>query len=234
MEEIIRTAREADAESLKALWDECFPEDKMFFRDFFFKNIFKPENTLVCSLGGEAVSMAHILPYDFKTPGGELFAKYVYGIATTKKCRGRGFAGKLLSRAESGCDFAALIPQSESLFGFYGRRGYSEVFFSQNGVAEKEDGRPALYSDIPYLNSVYEESLIGFIHPVRTEREWEIIIDEYDLRISQNGRGYFSDEEAMPPDDLFSRRIGLAKPISMRAKNIFEECDKRYMNLMHN
>mgnify|MGYP004666165287 FL=1 len=231
MEYITRTARKTDTESLKRLWNECFPDDTDSFRDFFFERIYDADSTLVCTADGEIASMLHMLPYEFSTPAGVLSAKYIYGVATGKDYRNRGLAGNLLLSAEDSCDFTVLIPQDEQLFALYEKFGYSESIYCGNGRKDS-NGRRAVYADIPMLNSVYEKSLCGFIHPVRSEKDWKIIIEEYKICLCDDG--YFCNEESFPTHDASARRIGLAKTITSSAKKIFSECGRRYMNLMHN
>lgn len=183
MEEIIRHAKKDDIERLKELWVECFPNDVEYSK-FFFERIFKLDCARVVEAGGEVVAMLHSFPYDFSTPDGKLCAKYIYGVGTSKKYRGRGLAGKLLQYEASSCDFIAIIPQSESLFDFYKKHGYTEIFEVSKNVVHP--GRTvslkrACEQNIDKLNAMYEKLCDGCIHPIRSRERWRTIMAEFEF-----------------------------------------------------
>lgn len=183
MEEIIRNARESDIPALKELWAECFPDDSEY-AGFFFENIFKLPSALVCEIGGEAVAMIHVFPRKLKTPDGELSAKYIYGVGTTKAFRGRGIAGRMLEAEAKECDVLLLIPQNESLFAFYEKYGFDVL-----AKVKKEDVAPngrteirrATEADIPHINGVYEKALKEYAFAERDEAAWQLLMAEYEF-----------------------------------------------------
>ncbi len=183
MEEIIRHAKEDDIQSLKELWVECFPNDVEYSK-FFFERIFKLNFARVVEADGKVVAMLHSFPYNFATPEGELSAKYIYGVGTSSEYRGRGLAGKLLQYEANSCDFIAIIPQSESLFDFYKKYGYTEIFEVSKSVA-KPDGvihlTRACEQDIEKLDAMYEKLCEGCIHPIRSEERWKTIMAEFEF-----------------------------------------------------
>ncbi len=183
MEEIIRKARESDIPALKMLWAECFPEDTEY-AGFFFENIFKLPSARVCEVGGEVVAMIHVFPRKLKTPEGEMSAKYIYGVGTTKAFRGRGIAGRMLENEAGECDVLLLIPQSESLFAFYKKYGFDFL-----AKVKKEEVKPcgkaeimrATEADIPYLNEIYEKSLETSVFAERDSATWRLLMSEYEF-----------------------------------------------------
>ncbi len=183
MEEIIRHAKEDDIQSLKELWIECFPNDVKYSK-FFFERIFKLDFARVVEADGKIASMLHSFPYGFATPEGVLSAKYIYGVGTSSEYRGRGFAGKLLQNEANSCDFIAIIPQSESLFDFYKKYGYTEIFEVSKKVAKPAGGihlARAREKDIEKLNAMYEKLCDGCIHPIRSHDRWKTIIAEFEF-----------------------------------------------------
>lgn len=183
MEEKIRHARENDIPAMKSLWSECFPNDKEY-ADFFFENIFRLASARVCEIEGECAAMIHVFPRMIATPFCELSAKYIYGVGTTEKCRGKGIAGRMLEAEANDCDLLVLIPQSESLFDFYKKYGFSEICeVSKREVyaEEKAENRPATESDIPYINSVYERCLSDYLYAKRDAKTWKLLMDEYEF-----------------------------------------------------
>lgn len=261
MEKIIRCATKNDIAAMRALWIECFPDDAQY-SEFFFRRIFRLECARVCEIEGEVVAMLHSFPYDFSTPEGILHAKYIYGVGTSKKHRGLGIAGELLQYEASGCDFTVIIPQSGSLFDFYKKHGYTELFKVSKIVAKPTEDRKAVRAgkdDIKKLDAMYEEMCRGFIHPVRSGERWETIIAEFEflgggislfdggycVHYEYNGKTEIS--ELCPPNaqSPFGEecaavtvgddiRLGAAKLISDRAKTVFAKDYGRFLNLMHN
>ncbi len=181
MEEIIRKAREEDIDALKALWVECFPKD-VEYSEFFFEKIYKKNCAVLFEENGEILGMIHSFPRTLMTPIGAISAKYIYGVGTTEKARGRGIAGRLLASEENDCDVLLLIPQNESLFAFYEKYGFSYLAkvlkreVSPNGKAEI---RPATENDIAYLNEVYERELEASLFATRDFDTWRLLMSEY-------------------------------------------------------
>lgn len=183
MEEIIRRAKEEDIPSLRGIWAECFPLDTEY-ADFFFERIFRLSSAVVCETGGECVAMIHVFPRVLSTPKGELSAKYIYGVGTLEKFRGRGIAGRMLQSEEKDCDALLLIPQSESLFEFYKKYGFSELS-NVKRFSEKPKGKAEIFrageDDIAHLNSIYEGMLSGKVFARRDYKTWKLLIDEYNF-----------------------------------------------------
>ncbi len=181
MEKIIRKANNADIEALKALWIECFPKD-IEYSEFFFKNIFRKDCAVVFEEEGELLGMIHSFPRTLMTPLGEISAKYIYGVGTTKEARGRGIAGRLLASEECDCDVLLLIPQNESLFAFYEKYGFSYLaHVSKKEVIPKgkTEIKKATEDDIEYLNEVYERKLQGSLFAKRDTATWRLLLSEY-------------------------------------------------------
>ena len=261
MEKIIRCATQNDIESMRALWVECFPND-IEYSSFFFERIFRLECARVCEIGGEIAAMLHSFPYDFSTPERVLNAKYIYGVGTSKKFRSKGIAGELLENEARDCDFTVIIPQSESLFDFYERNGFTEIFTVSRKEAEsggKMNFTKAHSSDIEKLNEMYEAMCSGTLHPIRTYERWETIMAEFEflgggIALLDDGYcAYYEYDGRFRISELCSpsgnspfgyecasvrigddSRIGAARPVSERAKIIFGKDYGRYLNLMHN
>lgn len=260
MEKIIRNANESDTAALKKLWAECFPKD-LEYSEFFFDKVFRTECAKICEIDGELAAMLHSFPYDFMTPSGVLHAKYIYGVGTAVKFRGKGLASELLDGEAHGCDFTVIIPQSESLFEFYERNSFTELFYVERKLATGKvcEFKNAGYDDIETLNAMYEDMCKGRIHPIRSHTRWETIISEFEflgggIAIFDGGycayyenNGKYEISEVCPPSGKApfgyscsavtvgdGARIGAARLISERAKEYFATACGRYMNLMHN
>ena len=215
----IRRAEARDFSRLTELWDECFPDD-IDFRRFFFKALYNPRFASVCEMDGSVCAMLHAFPFAFKTPLGEMRAKYIYGVGTSLKCRGLGVASKLLKSVENDCDFLVLIPQNKGLFKFYEKNGYNTEFYMQRITASPEGSEalsPASAADIPLLNDLYEQFTEGTIHPVRTREHWAATLEELSAAgggISLFGEGYFAyyrDGKSIIISEIFPKTMSAAR-----------------------
>ena len=101
------------------LWNEAFGDSVRevleyleYLIDFFY----------ICEEDGELNAMAAVLPVSFSGMSGG----YIYAVATRKSMRGRGLSTKLLEYIKKldEYDFLVLVPQNESLFSFYEKRGF--------------------------------------------------------------------------------------------------------------
>ena len=183
MEEIKNCAGKEDFEDVKKLWNECFPQFGNYV-DFFMEHIYKPECARLLRINGELSGMIHVFPRTFVFHGETFSAKYIFGVGTSKKFRGRGIAGKLLEREAYGCDFLTLIPQDKGLFEFYKKKG----FFVITRIGEEIiDGgknlpaRTAKEADIPYLDEMYRRMCGDSIYAERTQDDWKTLISEYEF-----------------------------------------------------
>ena len=111
--------------ALEELWEEAFGERDTYFDDFFAKH-FKPQNSLIALEGDEVLAMLHTV----KTAVQGMPARYLYAVATKRAFRGRGIFTALHQAlsAECGQEVFFLIPEEESLRGFYHRFGYEDAF----------------------------------------------------------------------------------------------------------
>lgn len=118
-----------DRPALTRLWQEAFG-DELAYIDAFFETAYAPQRSRVAMLDGEIAGMHYW--FDCELEGEKL--AYLYAVATDKRFRGRGVAtalmedGERLLREQGYCG-VLLSPGSESLFRFYGDRGYETVGF---------------------------------------------------------------------------------------------------------
>ena len=116
--------KEADISCLKELWKEAFGDTDDFI-DLFFSLAFAKENSLALYDGDELAAAL----YWFDGKVADKRAAYIYGVATKKSKRGKGYSTALLKRCHEllkSEDYSAaiLVPADEGLFNFYGRLGY--------------------------------------------------------------------------------------------------------------
>jgi len=120
--------------ALKQLWQTCFG-DSAAGTDFVFNGLLRPERMLVkVDDAARPVAMLCWQPLTFHTQSAAFDGAYIFGVGTLPSHRGKGISTALLEKAEStlrgqGVRLSCLVPASESLFDFYGQRGFGTQFY---------------------------------------------------------------------------------------------------------
>lgn len=179
----IRYARTGDLSQIRALWDLSFPEEPEF-NQWFFKEYYKLENTLIYSLNEIVCSMLQIFPYHLRIGSTSYPVHYIFGVCTHPQYRNQGFMEQLLNytchKGKNRGDYASiLIPQNNGLFKLYEKYGYVPAFYINRfeltckGATSQTTIKVANEKDIKQVSSLYEHgtSLFkGFI--VRDNSYW--------------------------------------------------------------
>jgi GNAT superfamily N-acetyltransferase len=115
--------------TLKQIWMACFGGGEGY-TDYIFAGLIPPERILAMTgEGGEPVAMLCLQPFTYRCGMRTANGEYIYGVATAPEHQGKGYSTALLEEchrllAARGTALSVLVPASESLFGFYGARGY--------------------------------------------------------------------------------------------------------------
>lgn len=101
--------------------------------DLYFALRHRDEDMLVWQEDGEIGGMLSMLPVSLCLGKAAYPSRYIYAVATAPALRGRGIASALLTHAsgviaERGEAAALLSPATDSLFGYYEKRGYRTAF----------------------------------------------------------------------------------------------------------
>lgn len=115
-------------EQLYALWQEAFGDSREYI-DAFFAHFPCEECAHTLSVDGRVVAMLYVLPFNIKIACKEVSAAYIYAVATSAACRGRGYMRLLMEYveqllSEKGVSFIFLLPADEALRCSYSRLGY--------------------------------------------------------------------------------------------------------------
>jgi len=187
----VRAGADSDLHTLRELWSLCFPEDEEF-NEFFFSVMYKPNIVRIIEEEGHIAAALYVFTYSIALPEcGELKAWYIYGVGTHPDFRGRGLAGELIKftlaeAREKEIDACMLVPQNEGLFEFYKRFDFLPAFFFRQEMY-KDVGTPksnlyqAEFKDIASLDYLYEKCLENRAHVKRSEREWQLLLTEFDM-----------------------------------------------------
>lgn len=130
---MIRHSNTADIATLETLWKTCFPMDHPDFIRFYYRTVYKDDETLVYEEGGRVVAALQIIPYAIKANQAIDRAGYISGAMTHPDHRSKGLMKQLLEEAfrvmeERAFRYTFLIPQKDWLIDYYARFGYERAF----------------------------------------------------------------------------------------------------------
>lgn len=124
---MIRRAEERDRAAVEALWDYHFEKREEPFFQFYFRECYRPEETLLYTTETGLAAALHLRHYMLSIRGASVPVTYIVGLATHPAARGRGYAGALLRAALAEGNrlgrYANILMPSAA--GFYIPRGWS-------------------------------------------------------------------------------------------------------------
>ena len=123
---MIRLMRPEDLPAMKAIWLEAFGPDPV---EEIIGKFAGSTHAWVEERNGQVAAMVLTPPAQIGSHKGV----YLCALATAKEWRGKGIATAMLNEilnllVQVGVEFAALIPETESLYGFYEKRGFVRAF----------------------------------------------------------------------------------------------------------
>lgn len=123
---MVRLAEQRDIPALVDVWQSAFGDEPAYIEDCLAR-FAGAGNVFVYDAGAGPVAVLSAVPCEVDgVPG-----VYHFALATHPAHRGQGYMGRLMRQAceeaaRRGQAFAALIPASQSLFGYYRAHGYVE------------------------------------------------------------------------------------------------------------
>lgn len=172
----VRKCRLTDIKRCSEIWRISFPDDADYC-DYYFENVHPLGTAFVLEDNDDITSYLNILPFEASVKKNSIKnCKYIYGVCTDEKYRGKGYMNCLLNKALEFTDndeFSFLIPSVHGLYEKYGYRQISQKReFKINIMGDDSD----VCDDLQHLNSIYSEYCSNFdISLVRTEKWWEIL-----------------------------------------------------------
>lgn len=114
------------------MWKTVFGDCDEYM-EIYFQHKYRNENTLIYFDGDKAVSSLQMLPFQFSFHGSEIPIAYFSGLCTLPEARRKGFMGTLIEKSfdemgRNGVPLAILVPQEESVMGFYRPFGFTQTF----------------------------------------------------------------------------------------------------------
>ena len=200
---MIRFACAADIPAVRALWEQCFP-DEGGFNPYFFSQFFDVRRTLVLTEGDTLCAMVQMLPYRLESAAGEREATYIYGACTHPAHRRKGYMARLLEHSfaldrAAGRAASMLIPAEEWLFDFYRPFGYAPFFrVSRREIVRAAAGdapRRLSAADIPQMAALYAR-LAPACRVARDAAYWEGQLALFDA-LGAGAFGWFAENGAL-------------------------------------
>ena len=126
----IAFATQDDTGALWEMWKICFGDDDSYINAYF-KNVYRPENTLIAWENDVRLGSLQMLPHTFYIDGTAHRSMYIGGVCVLPAYRKRGIASELMHFAEThmisrGIELSFLVPFS---FSFYEKLGYRAISF---------------------------------------------------------------------------------------------------------
>ncbi len=128
-EGVFRWAQMEDIPSLTALWQQVFGDSEEFIRSFY-HTFFKDMRIPAVFEQGKAVCACALIDCEIYAPDGVYPVVYLYALCTSPERRGLGYGTALMDfiagEAQSGgYEGVMLHPATDSLWGYYRKRGFS-------------------------------------------------------------------------------------------------------------
>lgn len=105
---ITKATKENTAE-IKNLWKICFPQEDEGYIDYYFKNLFVPENCFIYVEDGKVVSTMIKAPHAIMFNDKVLRTSMILGVATLPEYRKRGYMKRLMEIVLDACEHTELI-----------------------------------------------------------------------------------------------------------------------------
>lgn len=131
---MITKANEQQTEEIREIWRICFPKEEPGYVEYFFKNIYQPENCFVYVLEDKIVSCLIRNTHAMMFNGKALQTSMIVGVATLPQYRKNGYMHQLLDLVLDACEHSELLtliqtekPSLYETFGFrmmYNRTEY--------------------------------------------------------------------------------------------------------------
>jgi predicted acetyltransferase len=134
---MIRYADASSESAVRTMWKLCF-DDSDAYMDLYFREKYRPENTLIYEHEGVVAASLQMLPFRFRFWGEEIPVVYFSGLCTLPEFRKRGFMGELIRKSldetrKNGIPLAVLVPQDSAVMRYYETFGFARTF---------DDGQP--------------------------------------------------------------------------------------------
>lgn len=111
---MITKANESQTAEIREIWRICFPQQDPLYTEYFFKNLYQPENCMVYMLEDKVVSCLIRNPHALMFNDRVLQASMIIGAATLPEYRRHGYMRALLNIVVDACEHSELLTMASS------------------------------------------------------------------------------------------------------------------------
>ncbi len=137
---MIEKATSERLDDIRQIWKLCFPKEDPRYMEYFFKNIYKPENCFLNVVDGEVVSTLVRNPHTIMFNDRVLATSMIVGCATLPSAQKHGYMKQLLETVIGACENSELITlintESPELYEPY---GFRTVYRRKDYTIERKD-----------------------------------------------------------------------------------------------
>ncbi len=187
----IRLLQDHEISAAKELWGYAFEKDEPFY-SWYFKDVFKPENSIGVFIEGQLVSCLQIPTYDLYINGNTYNSSYLVGVITSPEHRNKGIMKTLIKKSleeiHSRNHFISILMPFDTFF--YKPYGwelcYSQLIYETpltmlKNVGSREGSfkRIKWDDDLLSLDKIYREYLKnhnGYV--LRSKENWKVLLKD--------------------------------------------------------
>ena len=156
---MIEKATEERLEDIRQTWKLCFPDEDPRYTEYFFKNIYKPENCYLNVVEGKVVSTLVRNPHTIMFNDRVLATSMIVGCATLPSEQKNGYMKQLMETVIDACENSELITliQTENPE-LYEPYGFRNIYRRKDYILERKDVK-----SITNFGCAYEPSPIDLL-----------------------------------------------------------------------
>lgn len=190
-------------DTLCDLWHEVFCDSKDYIK-LFFSEAYPKCECFAEMVDGKAVSALYLLECDLHLDGKIFKGRYLYAAATLNAYRSKGIMGRLIEQAKlycenEGIDFIALVPASDSLYGYYEKFGFHTAMYkyryeAKSGGDEEKHSFKITQTSLDDLRRRYKKNMLVFSRDINAYAEKAFSFADVKLFENDGGAYFISDE----------------------------------------
>lgn len=197
---IIRYAQARDKREIKRIWNYCF-QDPPAFVEYYFNNVYLPENTILVEDRGRIISSLQLNQYRIKLRGMDLPVSYVVGVSTLPEFRARGMMKKVMKEmlaelVKKGQEVSLLMPIDTRLYRKFGYENCYDIHKNTIDIDRLKSFRSlGIFKQVEFLpseqaprkvKSIISKMLTGDEEKLDTKVEDKFLVDLVSIYESAN------------------------------------------------
>lgn len=136
---MIKKAEVGQTNTIKKMWNQCFPQEEESYIDYYFDEVYKPDNTIILIDNGIVQSSLQRIPHEMMFNNRVIRTSMIVGVTTLPQYQKQGNMKKLMSVVMDEIEHQELITlvqaYNPSLYESYGFKmiyNHKEATFTRN------------------------------------------------------------------------------------------------------